>query len=288
MPTRRPRAWLAAPCFVSLAHGLCATTSAPSTSLYGPFVDRALSIFDEAGLRLSSYPLDESLTRHTATTGPKSRPARVDLSVRAYCTDELRQARLVLIEGGSGLQVLNFCIFPELTYGLPSFSADLVTLPGGHLIAMDFAPNSDVAADAAFARDGALAACFSRHRDALPDGGPLPEAATRYFSPYFLWSRLPLDEAAGGATVASTVLAAFDDYLRTYLRLVEQATPLESDDALGSVREAQLAYSTYRAESDPARPMLTRLFGADYAERLIREVLFDLPTLLQAAEDEPR
>ena len=50
--------------------------------------------------------------------------------------------------------------------------------------------------------------------------------------------------------------------------------------ALGGVREAQLSYARYRAESDPARPMLTRLFGGEFAERLIREVLFDLPLRL--------
>ena len=105
----------------------------------------------------------------------------------------------------------------------------------------------------------------------------LPEAATQYFSPYFLWSRLPKDDSE---TVSSTVLAAFEDYLRTYLELVAEATPLDNAAALGGVREAQLSYARYRAESDPARPMLTRLFGGEFAERLIREVLFDLPLRL--------
>ena len=45
------------------------------------------------------------------------------------CEDRIRQARIVLIEGGSALQVLNFCIFPDPSYALPSFAADLVTLP---------------------------------------------------------------------------------------------------------------------------------------------------------------
>ena len=257
-----------------------APPTAASASLYGPFVDRALAIFDEARVPLRTYPhIDDALRRREATTGPASRPQRVELSVSAYETDELRQARMVLIDGGSMMQVLNFCIFPSADYGLPTFAADLVTLPGGHLIALDFAPNGDAATDAAYSDDGALAACFARHRDALPDGGKLPEDATRFFSPYFLWSRLPLDESSHAA-VQTDVLAAFEDYLRTYLQLVSAAKPLEGAAARADVRDAQLSYASYRAESDPARPMLTRLFGAPYAERLIHEVLFDLPLRL--------
>jgi hypothetical protein len=34
-------------------------------------------------------------------------------------------------------QVLNFVIFPHMNYDLPFLGLDLVTLPGGHLIAID-------------------------------------------------------------------------------------------------------------------------------------------------------
>ena len=97
----------------------------------------------------------------------------------------------------------------------------------------------------------------------------------RYFSPYFVWSRLPTPD--GDAAILDAVLPAFEDYLRGYLELVRTAVPLADPLGLSAVRERQLSYATYRAEKDPARPMLTRLFGEEYAERLIREVLFDLP-----------
>ena len=48
------------------------------------------------------------------------------------------------------------------------------------------------------------------------------------------------------------------------------------------MRAEQLAYATYRAEKDPARGMLSRLFGAEFTERLIDEVLFDLPRAIAA------
>ena len=166
---------------------------------------------------------------------------------------------------------------------MPSFAADLVTLPGGHLIALDYAPNCDVAADSAYAPGSALAAAYARHRTALPDGGAIPEAAAKYFSPYFLWSRLPTP--ASDEAISSAVLPAFEDYLRGYLELVRTAAPLQDQRALEAVREAQLSYASYRGGQDPARPMLTRLFGESFAERLIAEVLFDLPRVLQSDAD---
>ena len=223
--------------------------------LYAPFLECARAAYEDAGLCLRDYPLaDDRLLSREGSSGAGARQQRVSLSASAQCSDELRQVRSVLIDGGSALQVLNFCIFPSLDYGLPSFAADLVTLPGGHLIALDFAPNGDAAADAAFGPDGELAAAYARHRPLLPEGGAIPDAAAAYFSPYFLWSRLPLDEASE-RVVRTRVLAAFDDYLRAYLRLVRDARPLEDSAERRSVLEAQLAYANYRASSDPARPM---------------------------------
>jgi len=221
------------------------------------------------------YPVDEQLLHCETLSGAGKRQQPVRLKVRAFSSDALRQVRMAHIEGGSSLQVLNFCAFPALEYGLPAFAADLVTLPGGHLIAIDWAPTLDPAVDATFAPGGALATAYARHRESLPDGGPLPETATRFFSPYFLWSRLPTPES--DAAINEAVLPAFEDYLRGYLDLVKAAEPLDDPSAMNAARDRQLAYATYRAEEDPARPMLTRLFGETFAERLIREVLFDLP-----------
>ena len=100
-------------------------------SIYAPFVRLALDLFDEAGLGLQNYPLDDGLLRREGSSGKGSHEQHVSLRARAYCSEEVRQTRMVHIAGGSALQVLNFCIFPSLRYALPTFAADLVTLPGG-------------------------------------------------------------------------------------------------------------------------------------------------------------
>ena len=142
------------------------------------------------------------------------------------------------------------------------------------MIALDYAPHGDVADDPIFNPSGELADAFARHRPLLPDGGSIAEESSRFFSPYFLWSRLPLSEE-NEEIISSHVFEAFEDYLRIYLAHVS-AAQLATKRRADSL-DSQLSYSTYRAENDSARPMLTRLYGEGFAERLISEVLFDLP-----------
>ena len=76
----------------------------------------------------------------SAVTGKGKRGATVTTTSYGLKAPKLRQIRAAPIQGGAALQVLNFVIFPELNYDLPFFGADLVTLPGGHLIAIDMQP----------------------------------------------------------------------------------------------------------------------------------------------------
>ena len=116
---------------------------------------------------------------------------------------------------------------------------------------------------------------FSRHRARLPAGGEVPAESAAFFSSCFLFSRLPA--STGAEALREAVLPAYEDYLRTYLQLLAEEQPLTDSEALVQTKKAQLEYASYRAEKDPARGMLTRLYGADFTEKLIRQVLFDLP-----------
>jgi phycoerythrobilin:ferredoxin oxidoreductase len=262
------------------AAGLCGLTAHPSLAtltnggLYRPLLERGLDLFAEAGIELQDLPLEQSLRSRDATRGKGAKATPVRLRTLAFSTATLRQVRAVSIDAGPQLQVLNFCLFPDLRYGLPTFSADCVTLPGGHLIAIDCQPNGHPSPPA-LAAAGALGAAFARHRPSLPDGGAIPVEARRFFSPQFLWSRMPL--SVGDEALIAKVLPAFEEYLAIYLAEAGRAQPHDEAAALEATRTAQLDYANYRIRKDPARPMLTSLFGPEYAERLIRELLFDLP-----------
>jgi phycoerythrobilin:ferredoxin oxidoreductase len=172
------------------------------------------------------------------------------------------------------LQVLNFVIFPGMDYDLPFFGADLVTLPGGHLIAIDMQPLFHSPEYQAKYSEP-LMDCFHRYQQDLPWGGDFPEEARQYFSPAFLWTR-PAETSA----VETHVFDAFKDYLNQYIAFVKAAEPV-ADRSI--IQARHLAYQGYRAEKDPARGMLQRFYGPEWTEDYIHGFLFDLERKLAIA-----
>ncbi|CCQ68930.1 Phycoerythrobilin:ferredoxin oxidoreductase PebB [Crocosphaera watsonii WH 0402] len=119
-------------------------------------------------------------------TGKRKRQQRVVTSSYAFKSPKLRQIRAAHVQGGSSLQVLNFVIFPQLTYDLPFFGADLVTLPGGHLIALDMQP---LFHDKAYQQQYTepILPLFKSHQQHLPWGGDFSRRSQTFlFSSFFM------------------------------------------------------------------------------------------------------
>ncbi|GDX73673.1 hypothetical protein LBMAG40_03300 [Cyanobium sp.] len=170
--------------------------------------------------------------------------------------------------------MLNFVINPRTCYDLPFFGADLVTLPNGHLLALDLQPvdrGDRLHTEAVWPE---LLTIFERWKQALPDGGPIPEEAQPYFSPGFLWTRIPLG-AEGDALIDAVIRPAFQEYLQMYLKLEASASPVSAERS-EQLLAGQKRYTRYRAEKDPARGMLSRFYGSEWTEAYIHDVLFDL------------
>ncbi len=238
--------------------------------LYQPFLDYAIATLEER-LELSPYPIPEGFERKEGVMGKGKRQENVLTTSHAFKSKKLRQIRAAHVQGGNSLQVLNFVIFPELNYDLPFFGGDLVTLPGGHLIAIDMQPlfRDDPAYQAKYAEP--IMPIFEKHRANLEWGGDFPEEAQQFFSPAFLWTRPQETEV-----VQTQVFDAFCDYLQAYLNFVEQAEEITDSKQLDDILQAQRRYLNYRAEKDPARGMFTRLYGTEWTEEYIHGFLFDL------------
>lgn len=243
-------------------------------TLYQPFLDYAIACLQER-LDLQPYPIPKGFEQKVAQTGSKKRLQEVVTTSYGYCAPKLRQIRAAHVQGGQALQVLNFVIFPDLNYDLPFFGADLVTLPGGHLIALDMQPlfRDDPVYQAKYTEP--ILPIFTAHQKHLSWGGDFPPEAQPFFSPAFLWSR-PLENEV----VQIRVFEAFKDYLNAYLDFVDAAEPVE-DSQRAEIQQAQLRYIHYRAEKDPARGMFTRFYGSEWTEEYIHGFLFDLERKLK-------
>lgn len=190
--------------------------------------------------------------------------------------------------------------------GIPIFGADIVSLPGNkHLVAIDFQPvlpleeSVDGTGDE---RTSLLPERFAHYESKLqllhskyqvsnndsipllPWGGDIPTQAMRFFSPYALWTRLGDEHAM--ETVNTSVWEAFQEYTDLYLELMgavqaevnagnlRVVASTGDNDIENTVWKGQMDYLEYRRTNDPARPMLIRLFGNEWSERVISEVLF--------------
>ncbi|MBF2067758.1 MAG: phycoerythrobilin:ferredoxin oxidoreductase [Calothrix sp. C42_A2020_038] len=244
-------------------------------TLYQPFLDYAISYLTSC-LELQPYPIPEGFERKSAIIGKGKNQQEVVTTSYAFWAPKLRQIRAAHVQGGNSLQVLNFVIFPELNYDLPFFGADLVTLPGGHLIALDMQPlfRDDQAYQAKYTEP--ILPIFHTYQQHLPWGGDFPEEARPFFSPAFLWTR-PKETSA----VETHVFEAFKDYLKAYLDFVARAEAITNPKALAEIKQKQLQYLRYRSEKDPARGMFQRFYGQEWTEEYIHGFLFDLERKLE-------
>jgi len=239
------------------------------STIYEPFLQKAIALLEDQ-LDISSYPIPEGFESKSAVTGKGKREATVTTTSYGAQAPKLRQIRAAHVQGGVALQVLNFVIFPELNYDLPFFGADLVTLPGGHLIAIDMQPLFQTDEyKATYSQP--LMDTFHQYQQHLPWGGDFPEEAQAFFSPAFLWTR-----PAETSDVETHVFSAFQDYLKIYIDFVKNAAPVSDPEKLEAIKRSQLSYARYRAEKDPARGMLTRFYGPEWTEEYIHGFLFDL------------
>ena len=183
----------------------------------------------------------------------------------------IKFARAVCINSPN-YSVLNFLIIPNTIYNVPFFGVDFVSLPNSHLLVLDFQPSLKVENQYSDKLIKKLIDLKTRCHSSLPLAERMSDDVARFFSPGVIWSKLPKEERSD-FLIANQLYASFKEYLNLYLEIL-----FESREAnLGLQKElinGQNNYLKYRRNNDPARPMLSSLFGKDFTESLIKEVLF--------------
>ena len=222
----------------------------------------------------SSYPIKSDFLFRESFFGSSSNPKKAILETWALKTEKIRQCRCACLQAGEITSVMNLVISPSYNYDLPFFGADFVTLPNGHLIALDLQPA--LKDDKIHTKNvwDKLKPIHLKWQSKLPLGGEIPSEARQYFSPAFLWSRLPLEEK-GDKLISQIIKPAFDEYLDCFLDLVRDAKMISKERSF-QILNGQKKYMRYRAEKDPARNMLKGFFGNLWTEDYINNFLFDL------------
>ena len=236
------------------------------------FLDQTIKKFSI--FELNPYPIKNDFLFRESSFGSSSNPKKVILETWAMKTEKIRQARCACLQAGEITSVMNLVISPFNHYDLPFFGADFVSLPNGHLVALDLQPVlKDDTKHTQYVWDK-LNPIHLKWQSKLPFGGDIPSEARQYFSPAFLWSRIPLGEE-GDKLIIQIIKPAFDEYLNCFLDLVRDAKMISKEKSV-QLLNGQKKYMRYRANKDPARGMLKRFFGSEWTESYINNILFDL------------
>ena len=105
---------------------------------WAPFLDQAIEQL--LPMQPVAYPIEKTYLHRHNTGGSAKKPFSATTETWGCSTEKLRQVRAACVEAGSAASVLNLVMNPRTSYDLPFFGADLVTLPNGHLIALDLQP----------------------------------------------------------------------------------------------------------------------------------------------------
>ncbi len=222
----------------------------------------------------SPYPISNDFLFKESFFGSSANPKKAILETWGLKTEKIRQARCACLQAGELTSVMNLVISPFNNYDLPFFGADFVTLPNGHLIALDLQPAlKDDISHTHYVWDK-LKPIHTKWQSKLPSGGDIPSDARRYFSPAFLWSRIALGEE-GDKLISQIIKPAFDEYFNCFFDLVRDAKMISKERSF-KMLNGQKEYMRYRAEKDPARGMLRGFFGETWTESYINNILFDL------------
>ena len=100
----------------------------------------------------------------------------------------------------------------------------------------------------------------------------MPKEVEKFFSPGLIWSQI-LNKDMKDILIEKYLYDAFKQYLDLYLNLISSTKVLDIN-LLKEIKNGQIDYLEYRKKKDPARPLLTNLFGSKYAEELINDILF--------------
>ncbi|RWR79863.1 phytochromobilin:ferredoxin oxidoreductase, chloroplastic isoform X1 [Cinnamomum micranthum f. kanehirae] len=202
----------------------------------------------------------------------KAVDGKTELRMLSFRTPKIRLLRSLTIDGGESMQVLDFGIFPEPEFDLPIFCANFFTASGMNIVVLDLNPLHDVINESVYREKyySSLMPLGQKYAELLPWGEKITSESVRFFSPIVVWSKFTSSQCKH-----DVLYAAFMDYFKAWLELMDKASAENDASMITYNREAQHKYLTWRAEKDPGFPLLSRLVGESHAKDIVRKFLFN-------------
>lgn len=198
-------------------------------------------------------------------------------TIKSWCYQcpELRKIRYTYIDAGESAQIFNSVIYPAHQYDLPLLGIDFLSFGNNkHLVVLDFQP---LFQDPAYLQKyiEPMANLKNKYADLAQNLEMKFYDANKYFSKNLLFAKTDPE------SIHKRLFPAYQEYLKLYWQLVEQAVPLSSSEEIEGIVKAQKDYDQYSAERDPAHGLFSSYFGAEWANRFLHEFLFEDSLVLE-------
>ena len=203
--------------------------------------------------------------------GSKKNKKIVNLSNWAAASERIMLARALCINSRD-YAVLNFLIIPEKIYNMPFLGLDFVSLPGYHLLVLDFQPSIQLEKQFKHEWLDKLLHIKNFFYQQYPFKEEISKEFSRFFSPALIWMKLP-KQTDSDYLISNQLFDVFKGYLNLYFDVLYKSSKV-NEDLKSEIIKGQKFYLQFRKEKDPARPMLNILFGSDFTENLLSDVLF--------------
>ncbi|MBW4626601.1 MAG: 15,16-dihydrobiliverdin:ferredoxin oxidoreductase [Brasilonema octagenarum HA4186-MV1] len=232
--------------------------------MYKPFVKHLENeLFNRFNLQNRAIPAGLELKVSDRGRNPAT--------IQSWCYQcpQLRKIRYTYIDAGESAQIFNSVIYPNHHYDLPLLGVDFLSFGKiKNLVVLDFQP---LFQDEAYQRKyiEPLKFLHAKYPDLAQNLEMKFYDANQYFSKYLLFAKTDAE------TVATRLLAAFNDYLNLYWQMLDEAEPLQDLEDIARIVKAQKDYDQYSAERDPASGLFSSYFGHEWAERFLYGFLFE-------------
>ena len=204
--------------------------------------------------------------------GSKRNKKIVNLFNWATCSERIMLSRALCINSPD-YAVLNFLIIPESIFNMPFLGLDFVSLPGYHLLVLDFQPS--IQWERQFKKEwlDKLLQIKNNFYQQFPFQQEMSQEFAQFFSPALIWMKLPKKNDSD-YLISNQLFDVFKDYLNLYFYFLYDSTTVVNEDLKSEIIKGQKFYLKFRKDKDPAKPMLNSLFGPDFTETLLNDILF--------------
>jgi len=206
------------------------------------------------------------------------------MATLTFSSDEYRKIRMTVYDAGNRTQVFTSLWYPDPKYpDLPVLGIDLLQFHGGtrHLCVVDFQPihneKSKNSNNHHYEQEW-----LQPIRDQYPSlQGQMTKRfydENEFFSQQLLYGRFETAPAPEGPPtwehhpVYTDLFPAFQQYLQAHVDMVKSTPP--NQRAIPRTLQGQAAYDTYSADRDPAHAMFAKVFGPEFANAYVYDVLF--------------